>query len=118
LVKNIFLGRKRWTRRSTLFKENDSIAQKNEYNGTSSSVFWSFKDTVGGTRSHGNYWRDEFSFKVYTALNGGVDKVIEQCMKKSSNLDKSLDYEINTFSVKVNGLVKNLKPLFSSNFYK
>jgi hypothetical protein len=63
--KEYFLGRKRWTRRSTLFKENDSIAQKNEYNGTSSSVFWSFKDTVGGTRSHGNYWRDEFSFKVH-----------------------------------------------------
>jgi hypothetical protein len=56
-------------------------------------------------KGHGNYWRDEFSFKVYTALNGGVDKVIGTMYEKSSNLDKSLDYEINT-SVKVNGLVK------------
>ncbi|WP_339921055.1 SRPBCC family protein [uncultured Flavobacterium sp.] len=93
----------------TLFvKENDSIAQKMNYNGTSSSVFWSFKDTVGGTKVT---WKTtgemSFLFKVYTALNGGVDKVIGTMYEKSlANLDKSLDYEINTFSVKVNGLVK------------
>jgi hypothetical protein len=28
------------------------------------------------------YWRDEFSFKVYTALNGGVDKVIGTMYEK------------------------------------
>ncbi|SEA99214.1 Polyketide cyclase / dehydrase and lipid transport [Flavobacterium gillisiae] len=93
----------------TLFvKENDSIAQKMNYNGTSSSVFWSFKDTVGGTKVT---WKTtgemSFLFKVYTALNGGVDKVIGIMYEKSlANLDKSLDYEINTFSVKVNGLSK------------
>ena len=93
----------------TLFvKENDSIAQKMNYNGTSSSVFWSFKDTVGGTKVT---WKTtgemSFLFKVYTALNGGVDKVIGTMYEKSlANLDKSLDYEINTFSVKINGLVK------------
>lgn len=93
----------------TLFvKENDSIAQKMNFNGTNSSVFWTFKDTIGGTnvrwKTKGNM---SFLFKVYTALNGGVDKVIGSMYEKSlANLDKALDYEINTFSVKENGLVK------------
>ena len=93
----------------TLFvKENDSIAQKMNYNGTSSSVSWSFKDTIGGTKVT---WQSEgkmsFLFKVYTALNGGVNEVIGKIYEKSlANLDKALDYEINTFSTKVNGLVK------------
>jgi hypothetical protein len=52
------------------------------YNGTSSSVFWSFKDTVGGTKVHGNYWRDEFSFKVYTAFEWWSDKVIGTMYEK------------------------------------
>jgi effector-binding domain-containing protein len=93
----------------TLFvKENDSIAQKINYNGTSSSVSWSFKDTIGGTKvtwqSKGNM---SFLFKVYTVLNGGVEEVIGKIYEKSlANLDQVLDYEINTFSTKVNGLVK------------
>lgn len=99
----------------TLFvKENDSIAQRMIFNGTTSSVFWNFKDTIGGTKVT---WKTSgemsFLFKVYTALNGGVDKVIGTMYEKSlANLDKSLDYEINTFSVKVNGLVKK-----SQTFY-
>lgn len=93
----------------TIFvKENDSISQKMNFNGTLSSVFWSFKDTIGGTKVT---WKTtgemSFLFKVYTAVNGGVDKVIGTMYEKSlANLDKSLDYEINTFSLKVNGLVK------------
>jgi hypothetical protein len=30
-------------------KENDSISQKMNFNGAT-SVFWSFKDTIGGTK--------------------------------------------------------------------
>ncbi|NGY38889.1 transcriptional regulator [Flavobacterium sp. XN-5] len=94
--------------RTSFVKENDSIAQKMNFNGTNSSVFWTFKDTIGGTnvrwKTKGNM---SFLFKVYTALNGGVDKVIGSMYEKSlANLDKALDYEINTFSVKENGLVK------------
>jgi hypothetical protein len=49
-----------------------------------------FKDTEGGTKvtwqSKGN-----MSFlKFYTALNGGVEEVIEKCMKRALNLDKAL----------------------------
>jgi hypothetical protein len=38
--------------------------------------------------------------------------------KSLANLDKALDYEINTFSKKMNGLVKTTKFLFSPNIYK
>ncbi|MFV5689430.1 SRPBCC family protein [Flavobacterium sp. ZT3R25] len=93
----------------TIFvKENDSISQKMNYNGTSSDVFWSFKDTIGGTKVT---WRTKgkmsFLFKIYTAFNGGVEKIIGGMYEKSlANLYKTLDYEINTYSVKVDGLVK------------
>jgi hypothetical protein len=90
------------------------------YNGTSSTISWSFKDTEGGTKvtwqSKGNM---SFLLKFYTALNGGVEEVIGKMYEKSlANLDKALDYEINTFSIKVNGLVKTTKFLFSPNIYK
>jgi effector-binding domain-containing protein len=48
-----------------------------------------------------------FTFKIYSAFHGGPDKVIGDMYKKSlANLDKTLDYEINTFNIKVNGLVQ------------
>ncbi|UQD56555.1 SRPBCC family protein [Flavobacterium sp. K5-23] len=108
----------------TLFtKENDSISQKMNFNGTSSDVYWKFKDTIGGTKvSWKTKGKMSFIFKIYTAFNGGVDKVIGGMYEKSlTNLDKSLDYEINTFSVKVDGLVKKtasfyLKQTFTSKF--
>ena len=93
----------------TIFvKENDSITQKMNYQGTASNVFWSFKDTLGGTKVT---WKTtgkmSFLFKIYTAFNGGVDKVIGGMYEKSlANLNKTLDYEINTYSIKVDGLVK------------
>ena len=93
----------------TIFvKENDSIAQKMNYEGTVSNVFWSFKDTVGGTKVT---WKTtgkmSFLFKIYTTFNGGIEKVIGNMYEKSlANLDKTLDYEINTFAVKVDGLTK------------
>ena len=77
----------------TIFvKENDSISQKMNFNGTSSDVFWSFKDTVGGTKVT---WKTKgkmsFLFKVYTAFNGGVEKIIGKMYEKSlANLDKTL----------------------------
>jgi hypothetical protein len=93
----------------TIFvKDNDSIAQKMTFNDSPSNVSWSFKDTVGGTKVT---WKTtgkmSFFFKIYAALNGGVDQIIGQMYEKSlNNLDKALDYEINTYSIKENGLVK------------
>ncbi|WPR71525.1 SRPBCC family protein [Flavobacterium sp. NG2] len=93
----------------TLFvKENDSISQKMTFNDSPSTVNWSFKDTIGGTKVT---WRTKgkmsFFFKIYAALKGGPDKIIGQMYEKSlDNLDKALDHEINTYSIKENGLVK------------
>jgi effector-binding domain-containing protein len=88
--------------------ENDSIVQTMEFAGTNSTVFWNFKDTIGGTKVT---WKTKgkmsFFFKIYSALNGGVDKIIGGLYEKSlANLDKALDYEINTFSTVNNGVVK------------
>ena len=110
----------------TIFvKENDSISQKMNYNGTSSSVFWSFKDTVGGTKvTWKTIGKMNFSMKVYTAFDGGINKIIEKMYEKSLvNLDKTLDFEINTYTIKVDGLSKipatfYLKQTFTSEISK
>jgi hypothetical protein len=104
----------------TIFvKENDSIAQKMNYDGTISDVSWKFKDTIGGTKIT---WKTtgkmNFSLKVYTALNGGIDKIMGRMYEKSlANLDKKLDYEINTYSVKVNGIVKKLSTFYLKQLF-
>ena len=95
-------------------KENDTIFQKMNFNGNSIDVFMSFKDTLKGTKVT---WKAtgkmSFIFKILTAFNGGAEKVIGLMFEKSlTNLDRKLDYEINTYSIKVNG-VSN-KP---ENFY-
>lgn len=87
--------------------ENNSIHQKMDYNGSIADVYWTFKDTTGGTKVT---WRSKgkmnFGFKIYSFFNGGVNKIIGDMYEKSlSNLDKTLDFELNTFSVKINGTV-------------
>lgn len=110
----------------TIFvKENDSISQKMDYNGSSSSVFWTFKDTVGGTKvTWKTIGKMSFSMKVHAAFNGGMDKIIGVMYEKSlAKLDKTLDFEINTYKVKVDGLTKiaptyYLKQTFTSKLSK
>ncbi|MGM8361168.1 SRPBCC family protein [Flavobacterium sp. ARAG 55.4] len=111
--------------RTIRIKENDSIVQSMKFEGTYSTVYWHFKDTIGGTKVT---WKTEgkmsFLFKIYAALNGGTDRVIGAIYEKSLvNLDRALDYEINTFSTIDNGIVK--KPMqnyigqtFTSEFAK
>lgn len=94
--------------------DNASIHQKMDHSGTVSNVYWTFKDTVGGTKVT---WRSKghmsFGFKIYSAFNGGVDKVIGTMYERSLvNLEKSLDYELNTFNIKVDGIVNK-----TSSFY-
>jgi effector-binding domain-containing protein len=106
-------------------KENDSILQTMNFNGNSANVSMSFKDTLGKTKvSWKAKGRMGFLFKVLTAFNGGAEKIFGSMFEKSlANLDKKLDYEINTYSVKVNGLVNNpevfyLAQTFTSKFSK
>ena len=99
---------------TTYTKENDSIVQKNDFNGATSETTWKFKDTIGGTKvtcvTKGEI---PFMFKINALLNGGIEKVIGNKLEKSlANLDRSLDYELNTFSIKPNGVV-----IKKSSFY-
>jgi hypothetical protein len=78
LVKAHTILKERWQVKCELFvKENDSIAQKMNYNGTSSTISWSFKDTEGGTKVTWQSKGNMSFFKNSTALNGGVEEVIE-----------------------------------------
>ena len=94
--------------------ENQSIQQKMDFNGAASDVRWTFKDTIGGTKVtwHAKGKMD-FGFKIYSAFNGGVDQIIGNMYEKSLiNLDKTLVYELNTYSIQVNGMVKKMGSVY------
>lgn len=93
---------------TTLFvKENDSISQKMITNGEESSVSWKFKDTVGGTKvTWTSKGKLDFKSKILAFFNGGINSTVGDTYEKSlAKLDKTLDYEINTHTIKVNGIV-------------
>ena len=95
-------------------KEGDSIFQKMNFNGNSADVVMSFKDTLGKTKVT---WkakgRMSFLFKVKTIFDGGANSIFGTIFEKSlANLDKRLDYEMNTYSVNVNGIVKKLEAFY------
>ncbi|WP_264538465.1 SRPBCC family protein [Flavobacterium sp. N1736] len=107
-------------------KDGESIEQKMKFDGTEADVNWTFKDTLAGKTVV--TWKAKgtmsFLFKVYTALNGGSDNVIGTIYEKSlANIDKNLDFETKTFTVKVNGVVKKtetpyIKQTFTSEISK
>jgi effector-binding domain-containing protein len=95
-------------------KGNDSIVQKMEFNNTSSDVFWSFKDTVGGTKvTWKSIGKMDFTMKVNSFFTGGTQNSLTKVYNQSlANLNKSLDLENNTFGVKVNGIVTKLETFY------
>jgi hypothetical protein len=87
-------------------KENDSIAQKAEFNQTHSYIYWTFKDTKKGTKvsvhfkGHMDLWT-----KVSAFFQGGIERFLDDvCTRSLRNLEKTLDYEMKTYSIKVNGI--------------
>ncbi|SCY00239.1 SRPBCC family protein [Flavobacterium caeni] len=101
---------------TTEVADNTSIRQKMTHSGTVSEVYWTFKDTTGGTKVT---WRSKghmgFGFKVYSAFNGGVDQVIGTMYERSlANLNKSVNYELNTFDIKVDGVVNKTSAFYLS----
>lgn len=100
--------------RTLYTKGNDSIVQKMEYNGTSSDVFLSFKDTVGGTKiTWKSVGKMDFMLKVNSFLTGGTQNTLSNVYDKClANLDKTLDFENTTFSVKINGIVQKLETYY------
>ncbi|WP_281226137.1 SRPBCC family protein [Flavobacterium aquiphilum] len=95
-------------------KGNDSIVQKMELNGSSSKVFWSFKDTVGGTKvTWKSVGKMDFMSKVDAFFNGKPQNSISKVYDKSlANLGKSLDIESTTFDIQVKGIVKKLETFY------
>ena len=95
-------------------KANDSIVQQMEFNETSSNVYWSFKDTIGGTKvTWKSVGKMDFMLKVSSFFNLGTKNTLSKVYDKSlANLDKTLDFENSTFSIKVNGIVKKLETYY------
>ncbi len=89
-------------------KENDSLVQKGNFNGTTATIHMKFKDTVGGTKVtiHSKGKMDLLT-KINTFFDGGMSNILTDAFEKSlRNLDKTLDYEMKTYSIKVNGIVQ------------
>lgn len=94
--------------RTVFIKENDSLAQKVNYNGTTATISWKLKDTIGGTKitvfSKGKM---DIMTKITTFFEGGITSILGDVYEKSlRNLDKTLEYEMKTYSIKVNGIVQ------------
>lgn len=93
---------------------NKSLYQKMNYDGTNATVSWEFKDTLGGTKVT---WRAKgimsFIFKVSSVFQGGATQVFGAMYEKSlANLGKTIEYEMNTYKIKIDGSVKK-----SGTFY-
>lgn len=89
-------------------KQNDSITQKVTSSGNEYTSYLTFKDTVGGTKvtweSKGSV---DFMTKVNATFSGGINKLMGNVFERSlNNLNKVITKEINTFNVKMNGIVK------------
>lgn len=89
-------------------KENNSIQQKGYFNGTTAEMHWKLNDTVGGTtitvEARGKM---DLLTKISTFFSGGFGSVANDALEKSlRNLDKTLAYEMKTYSIKVNGIVQ------------
>ncbi len=100
--------------KTTNSKENDSILQTMSFNGNSADIVIRFKDTLGKTKVT---WqakgRMSFLLKVKTIFDGGANRIFGDIFEKSlANLDKKLDYEMNTYDVNVNGVVKKLDAFY------
>lgn len=94
--------------KTVFVKENDSLAQKINFNGTKATISWKFKDTIGGTivTIYSKGKMDNMT-KISTFFKGGLGSVLGGIFEKSLyNLDKTLNYEMKTYSIKVNGIVQ------------
>lgn len=99
-------GNKEGSLKTVFTLKNDSIVQKMVANGQKSDVFWKLKDTIGGTKV---FWKTngklDFYTKVLAFFKGGVSNSAGYVFEETtSNLNKKLNYELNTFDIKINGV--------------
>lgn len=95
-------------------KENLFIKQKMTYNETETESYWTFKDTLGKTKVT---WKTkgtmDVMMKIKAFVNGGIGNTIGSLYEKTlAQLDRTLDYELNTFDIKVNGIVVKPKQFY------
>ncbi|QBN17929.1 GyrI-like domain-containing protein [Flavobacterium nackdongense] len=100
-------------------KENDSIMQTMLLDGNSADLVLSFKDTLGKTKvTYKAKGKMSFTSKVLNVFNGGGSNFFGTIFENSlANLDKRLVYEINTYDVKVNGVVRKLQAFYLSQTF-
>ena len=91
-------------------KENDSIAQKVNWNGESGDAYITFKDTIGGTKVTMNSSGElDFMGKLQSLFYGGFEKKLGADFENNlATLDKVLRKEISTYSIDLNGIVEVL----------
>ena len=96
------------TIKTILAKDTDIIIQKLTLNKSEIDLRWFFKDTLGSTKvTCKTRGKMDFFLKIHSILYGGTTEMIGNSYEKTlNNLDKALDYEINTYHIKNNGVVK------------
>jgi effector-binding domain-containing protein/uncharacterized protein YndB with AHSA1/START domain len=89
-------------------KENDSVVQQMDWNGLPAELYWTFKDSAGKTKVTLKVkGKMGFMPKIEATLKGGADRIMEAMYEKSLlKLDKTLDHEINTYKINVEGIVE------------
>ena len=94
--------------KTTFVKENNNITQSAHFNGTTANISWTFKDTLGGTKvTVHTIGKMDIMTKITTFFKGGITSILGDAYEKSlRNLDKTLNYEMKTYSIKVNGIVQ------------
>lgn len=94
--------------------ENVFIKQKMIFNETETEGYWTFKDTLGKTKVS---WHTKGTMsvmmKIKAFVNGGIGNTIGSIYEKTlANLDRTLDFELNTFDIKVDGIVVKPKQFY------
>lgn len=93
--------------KTVFVKENDSLSQKITIDGYPGKVNWKFKDTVGGTKvTISSKGKIGFLQKFNSFWDGGINrKMTNEFDRTLYNLNKTIDFELKTYLIKVNGVV-------------
>lgn len=94
--------------------DNVYIKQKMIFNETETEGYWTFKDTLGKTKVS---WHTKGTMsvmmKIKAFINGGIGNTIGSVYEKSLyKLDRNLNFELNTFDIKVDGIVAKPKQFY------
>lgn len=88
------------------YKENDSLVQELNFEGTKTIISWGLKTKNGKTEIRYEVAGElPFFEKVIAITQGGIEKNRNDFHEKNiAQLDRALDFEINTYSITVDGL--------------